>query len=253
MVRNDKLLAMVLTSILTLNFTSIWAQTFEPSADSVQQERLTVTFDVLLNSAISPFIGSIARNPRNGLQMRFNVKNHALRLGIENRKQGSESGFSYRQVISASDSSVTYNNRNVFVNYLNFFVGYEYFRKKSWGNIVFGGDFGLINFQSKYTNSTLVYKLPTDSTYARMTGFGQGYQQVQDYGVVLKPFIGLRIPINHKLDFGAIFRTDLQFKSVRSFEMLENNVINIGSPQFSFRTLPFIDLRLSYTFGNGRK
>lgn len=250
--RNIKVLKLAVIAILVVFYTKLNATEASGKADSLARAKAQIELNTIINPMLMPFLGGTSYRPIFGLQLKIRNAKGAWRYSIDHQ-YGNTFLFSNSIVVGAVDGGVRYLSRNIEAKTSTASFGYERSKMKSWGRMYLGADLGFLynmirlsasNYDRYFENDSIDWQFDYNKNYP---------VEIDNFGGVVKPFIGLGINLGKHFGINIEGRTDLRMMTHRSYQIMDDSEIIIGPRQFSFRTLPFIDFRLSYTFGNGRK
>lgn len=252
MYRNIKVLKLAAIAILTVFCTTIHASEVSEKVDTLDLAKAQVELNTIINPMLMPFLGGTSYRPIFGLQLKVRNDKGAWRYSIDHQ-YGNTFLFNNSIAVSAVDGGVRYLSRNIEVKNSAATFGYERSKMKSWGRMYLGADLGF-HYSNTHISASNYDRYFENDSIDWQYDFNKNYPvEIDNFGGVIKPFIGLGINLGKHFGINIEGRTDLRMMTYRSYQIMDDSEIIIGPRQFSFRTLPFIDFRLSYTFGNGRK
>lgn len=222
------------------------------SSDTLNRERSRIEINTIINPIILPFLGASNYSPTYSLQLKTRKTSFAFRIDLSYQKERSFF-FDNRTVVGYFDGGISYLHRNIEVQNASASFGYERSKDKSWGRIYLGADLGFLYENTHVSANESDYYIANDSTDFRFNFNPESNLEINNFGGLVKPFVGVGINLGRHFGLNIEGRTDLRMMTYRSFQIMDNSEVLVGPREFRFRTLPFIDLRLSYTFGNGRK
>jgi hypothetical protein len=238
---------------LNLIFASqVFASEGMSNPDSLnQQTKPRLELNTIVNPIFLPFMAN-TYHPMFGFQMKLHNVNHAWRISGDYRKEYSNF-FGGREAIDVFDGGIRYLNKNIERTYATVTIGYQRSKSRTWGSFYLGVDAGLHYGNVIISANNFNYYIANDST--DLSGEYNDWSSASwnNFGAVVKPFVGLGVNLGKGFGFNFEARTDIVMTSSKSFEISDESEIIFGEPAFYFYSQPLLDIRLSYTFGNGRK
>lgn len=182
-----------------------------------------------------------------GVHVRRGSGRHALRLGVEGSPSDYTLPYDAFRAIGTTDDRIDYLAVGGKTQKMRVSAGYELSRNTNWGRVYVGAD-----GTGYFANETILAKRflddPSDE-HIDFDGFhGANSKSIQTFGGGLKPIMGFAFDITERFGLISEFKYDMLMTYSKGFRVENDAVIKPQGNMVSFRTLPLLDVRLSYTF-----